>query len=207
MKRIVGGSEMKALDGCTITGMGVPSCVLMERAALAVVDAMEGHFAEMSQKQRILCVCGGGNNGGDGVAIARTLHLHGYNAEIYMRGNPDHRTNETLRHLKIAENYQFPLVKNLASVEYTTIGDAIFGVVLGRSIDGKYREVIQALNEVSAWKVAVDLPSGVCSNTGRELGIAFRADLTVTFAYCKTGLCFYPGKNFAGKIVVANVGI
>ena len=81
MKRIVGGSEMKALDGCTITGMGVPSCVLMERAALAVVDAMEGHLAEMSQKQRILCVCGGGNNGGDGVAIARILHLHGYNAE------------------------------------------------------------------------------------------------------------------------------
>ncbi len=63
------------------------------------------------------------------------------------------------------------------------------------------------MNEVSAWKVAVDLPSGVCSNTGGELGIAFRADLTVTFAFCKTGLCFYPGKNFAGKIVVADVGI
>ena len=105
MKRIVGGSEMKALDGCTITGMGVPSCVLMERAALAVVDAMEGHFAEMSQKQRILCVCGDGNNGGDGVAIARILHLHGYNAEIYMLGDPDHRTKETHRQLKIAENY------------------------------------------------------------------------------------------------------
>lgn len=207
MKRIVGGSEMKALDGCTITGMGVPSCVLMERAALAVVDAMEGHFAEMLQKQRILCVCGGGNNGGDGVAIARILHLHGYNAEIYMLGNPDHRTKETRRQLKIAENYQVPLVNNLAAGEYTTIVDAIFGVGLDRSIEGKYREVIQALNEVSAWKVAVDLPSGVCSNTGRELGIAFRADLTVTFAFCKTGLCFYPGKNFAGKIVVADVGI
>lgn len=161
----------------------------------------------MSQKQRILCVCGGGNNGGDGVAIARILHLHGYNAEIYMLGNPDHRTKETRRQLKIAENYQVPLVNNLAAGEYTTIVDAIFGVGLDRSIEGKYREVIQALNEVSAWKVAVDLPSGVCSNTGRELGIAFRADLTVTFAFCKTGLCFYPGKNFAGKIVVADVGI
>ena len=207
MKRIVGGSEMKALDGCTITGMGVPSCVLMERAALAVVDAMEGHFAEMLQKQRILCVCGGGNNGGDGVAIARILHLHGYNAEIYMLGNPDHRTKETRRQLKIAENYQVPLVNNLAAGEYTTIVDAIFGVGLDRPIEGKYREVIQALNEVSAWKVAVDLPSGVCSNTGRELGIAFRADLTVTFAFCKTGLCFYPGKSLVGKIVVADVGI
>ena len=148
MKRIVGGSEMKALDGCTITGMGVPSCVLMERAALAVVDAMEGHLAEMSQKQRILCVCGGGNNGGDGVAIARILHLHGYNAEIYMLGNPNHRTKETRRQLKIAENYQVPLVNNLAAGEYTTIVDAIFGVGLDRPIEGKYREVIQALNEV-----------------------------------------------------------
>ena len=207
MKRIVGGSEMKALDGHTITGMGVPSCVLMERAALAVVDAMEGHFAKMSQKQRILCVCGGGNNGGDGVAIARILHLHGYDAEIYMLGNPDHRTEETRRQLKIAENYQVPLVNNLAPGEYTTIVDAIFGVGLDRPIEGKYREVIQALNEASAWKVAVDLPSGVCSNTGRELGIAFCADLTVTFAFCKTGLCFYPGKSFAGKILTADVGI
>ena len=207
MRRIVNGPEMKALDGHTIVRMGVPSCVLMERAALAVVDAMEGYFAEISQKQRILCVCGGGNNGGDGVAIARILHLHGYDTGIYVLGNPDHRTEETCRQLEIAENYQVPLVNNLELEEYTVIVDAIFGVGLNRPVEGRYREVLRALNEASAWKVAVDIPSGVDSSTGQELGIAFRADLTVTFAFCKTGLCFYPGKSFAGKIVTADVGI
>lgn len=207
MKRIVSGTEMKALDGYTINGMGVPSCVLMERAALAVVDAMERHFAEMSQKQRILCVCGGGNNGGDGAAIARILYLHGYDADIYMLGNPSHRTEETRRQLEIAENYQVPLVNNLELEEYTVIVDAIFGVGLNRPVEGRYRNVIKALNETSAWKVAVDIPSGVDSSTGHELGIAFHADLTVTFAFCKTGLCFYPGRSFAGKIITADVGI
>lgn len=207
MKRIVDGTEMRALDHHTIDRMGVPSCVLMERAALAVVDAMERHFAEISQKQRILCVCGGGNNGGDGVAIARILYLHGYDVKIYMMGNPDHRTVETHRQLAIAEKYQVPLVNNLEAGEYTTIVDAIFGVGLDRPIEGRYREVIRTLNETPAWKVAVDLPSGVSSNKGKELGIAFRADLTVTFAFCKTGLCFYPGKSFAGKIITADVGI
>ena len=134
MRRIVNGPEMKTLDRYTIDRMGVPSCVLMERAALAVVDEMERHFADMKQKERILCVCGGGNNGGDGVVIARILHLHGYAAAIYMMGNPDHRTEETRRQLEIAGNYQVPLVNNLELKEYTTIVDAIFGVGLDRAI-------------------------------------------------------------------------
>ena len=134
MRRIVNGPEMKTLDRYTIDRMGVPSCVLMERAALAVVDEMERHFADTKQKERILCVCGGGNNGGDGVAIARILHLHGYAAEIYMMGNPDHRTEETRRQLEIAGNYQVPLVNNLELREYTTIVDAIFGVGLDLSL-------------------------------------------------------------------------
>ena len=207
MRRIVNGPEMKALDRYTIDRMDVPSCVLMERAALAVVDEMERHFADTKQKERILCVCGGGNNGGDGVAIARILHLHGYAAEIYMMGNPDHRTEETRRQLEIAGNYQVPLVNNLELKEYTTIVDAIFGVGLDRAIEGRYRDVLSAMNQASAWKVAVDLPSGVSSSTGEELGIAFHADLTVTFAFGKTGLCLYPGKMFAGRVVTADVGI
>ena len=207
MRRIVNGPEMKEMDRYTIDKMGVPSCVLMERAALAVVDEMEKHFENTKCRQRILCICGGGNNGGDGVAIARILYLHGYDAEIYMMGNPDHRTEETCHQLEIAQNYQVPLVNNLRLQEYTTIVDAIFGVGLDRAIEGKYRDVLKAVNEVSAWKVAVDLPSGVSSTTGAELGIAFRADLTVTFAFGKTGLCLYPGKMFAGRVVTADVGI
>ena len=64
-----------------------------------------------------------------------------------------------------------------------------------------------ALNQLNAWKVAVDIPSGVNGDTGAELGIAFHADLTVTFAFRKAGLCLYPGRKFAGKVIVADVGI
>lgn len=78
MKQIVTCKEMKALDGNMIEGIGIPSCVLMERAALKVAEELERTLADKKQEERILCVCGNGNNGGDGVAVARILKLHGY---------------------------------------------------------------------------------------------------------------------------------
>lgn len=207
MKQIVTCKEMKTLDGNTINKMGVPSCVLMERAALKVAEEIEARLEERKHKEHILCVCGSGNNGGDGVAIARILKLHGYQTSLYLVGNPEHRTEEMQRQLNIAANYQVPVVNNLETEEYTTIVDAIFGVGLSRPVEGKYKDVIAALNQMDAWKVAVDIPSGVNGDTGAELGIAFRADLTVTFAFRKAGLCLYPGRKFSGKVVVADAGI
>lgn len=207
MKQIVTCKEMKALDGNMIEGIGIPSCVLMERAALKVAEELERMLADKKQEERILCVCGSGNNGGDGVAVARILKLHGYRTSLYLVGNPDHRTVEMQRQLDIAAACQVPVVNNLETEEYTTIVDAIFGVGLTREIKGEYRELIAELNEMPGWKVAVDLPSGVDGDTGAELGIAFHADLTVTFAFRKAGLCLYPGRKLAGQVVVADVGI
>ena len=140
-------------------------------------------------------------------AVARILKLHGYRTSLYLVGNPDHRTVEMQRQLDIAAACQVPVVNNLETEEYTTIVDAIFGVGLSRPVEGSYRDVIMALNQLNAWKVAVDIPSGVNGDTGAELGIAFHADLTVTFAFRKAGLCLYPGRKFAGKVIVADVGI
>ena len=207
MKQIVTCKEMKALDGNMIEGIGIPSCVLMERAALKVAEELERTLADKKQEERILCVCGSGNNGGDGVAVARILKLHGYRTSLYLVGNPDHRTVEMQRQLDIAAACQVPVVNNLETEEYTTIVDAIFGVGLSRPVEGSYRDVIMALNQLNAWKVAVDIPSGVNGDTGAELGIAFHADLTVTFAFRKAGLCLYPGRKFAGKVIVTDVGI
>ena len=207
MKRIVGCKEMKELDHNTIEIRGVPSCVLMERAALQVVKELEEKFERNALEEKILCVCGNGNNGGDGVAVARILRLHGYKADIYLIGNPEHRTQEMKRQLLIADNYHVPVVNNLEEQEYTTIVDAIFGVGLTRPVEGMYADLIHRLNRMNAWKVAVDLPSGVNGDTGAVLGTAFQADLTVTFAYRKAGLCLYPGRKIAGNVVVADVGI
>lgn len=198
---------MKALDTAAIQEKEIPSCVLMERAALKTVEELKKGFSMEVQKERVLVVCGSGNNGGDGIAIARILHLAGVRAEYYLAGSVDHMTEETQRQYRIAVNYQVPRVHNPKWDEYTTIVDAIFGVGLARPVEGRYRETIRRMNQADAWKVAVDIPSGVDGDTGRELGIAFRADLTVTFAYRKRGLCFYPGRMYAGRTVVADIGI
>ena len=207
MKYIVTCREMKMLDSHTIQKKGIPSLVLMERAALKTAEEIEAHFREYPGQQKILCVCGSGNNGGDGIAIGRILFLHGFDVKIYMAGNPSHMTEETRQQLDIAGNYHVPLVNNPDMNEYTTIVDAIFGVGLSRTVEGHYRDVIRQMNEASAWKVAVDIPSGVNGDTGMELGTAFCADLTVTYAFCKAGLCLYPGRKLAGKVVTGDIGI
>ena len=207
MKYIVTCKEMKMLDSHTIQKKGIPSLVLMERAALKTAEEIEAHFREHPGQQKILCVCGSGNNGGDGIAIGRILFLHGFDVKIYMAGNPSHMTEETRHQLDIAGNYHVPLVNNPDMNEYTTIVDAIFGVGLSRTVEGHCRDVICQMNEASAWKVAVDIPSGVNGDTGMELGTAFCADLTVTYAFCKAGLCLYPGRKLAGKVVTGDIGI
>lgn len=207
MKKIVTCREMKELDRNTIENMGVPSCVLMERAALKTVEEMERVFSAEKSRERILCVCGSGNNGGDGIAAARILWLHGYRAEIFLAGNPERMTEETGRQFRIACNYHVPVVNNPVWDEYTTIVDAVFGVGLARPVEGRYGELIRRMNGTSAWKVAVDIPSGINGDTGAEMGIAFHADLTVTFGFGKAGLFLYPGRMLAGRVVTADIGI
>ena len=204
MKKLVTCKEMKDLDSTTIREIGVPSEVLMERAALKVVEETEKY---LQKDERILVVCGSGNNGGDGIAVARLFHLKGIRVEFYMVGNKDKMTRETALQYKIASGYRVPEVNNPQWSEYTTIVDAVFGVGLARPIEGHYADIIHEMNSARAKKIAVDIPSGVNGDTGLEMGIAFSADLTVTFAYRKRGLCFYPGRLYAGRIVTADIGI
>ena len=206
MRDVVTADEMKALDSNTIQAAGIPSLVLMERAALQTAAEITERLKE-KEKEKILIVCGTGNNGGDGLAIARLLHLQGIDVRYYITGDEQKMTEETAQQMRIAGYYQVSRVHNLDLNEYTTIVDAIFGVGLSRPITGKYGELISELNEASAYKVAVDIPSGIDADTGFEKGIAFRADLTVTFAFRKRGLCFYPGRMYGGEIVVADIGI
>ena len=190
MKEVVSCERMKQLDAYTIEKRGIPSCVLMERAALKTVEEMEKVFHKNNTEEKILCVCGSGNNGGDGIAIARILFLHGYQAEIYVAGNHSSFTHETARQLSIASNYHVPVVNNPQWREYTTIVDAVFGVGLARPVMGKYKELIETMNRMTAWKVAVDIPSGVNGDTGAVMGAAFEADLTVTFGFLRRDCAF-----------------
>lgn len=200
----VSSEQMKALDAHTIKNMGIPSLVLMERAALSVVEEIkEPEFS----CERILIVCGTGNNGADGVAMARILHNRGITAEIFLCGSQEHWTEEMRTQIAISKNYRVPFVNNPAWDEYTTIVDAIFGVGLSRKVKGSYNEIITSVNAASAKVISVDIPSGINGNTGEIMGTAVKAAKTVTFAFPKAGLYFYPGAEYAGELVVADIGI
>lgn len=203
MEKVVTAAEMKKLDAHTIHEIGVPSLVLMERAALAVRD--EILTAYPISQSKVVVVAGSGNNGGDGLAVARLLKIAGVNVSILNVGNPEHASDEHKVQEQICKYYHIPETTNLNVLDDATlIVDAIFGIGIDREIQGHYVDVIKAMNEVNAPIVAVDMPSGINTDTGEVMGIAVQADATVTFAYNKVGLTKNAGKDHAGRIAIAN---
>ena len=198
------GEQMRRADLYTIEEIGVPSMVLMERAALEVVRCME---EEQLDFRKVLVICGSGNNGGDGYAIARLLHLKGHDVTIFFAGNSQKRSEENAQQAKIAAHYEIPVITNLDTEEYSVIIDALFGTGLKREVTGHYREILCSVNQMTGKKVAVDLPSGIHDTTGARMGIAFCADLTVAIAFSKRGLFLQEGNVCAGKILTGDIGI
>lgn len=204
MKELLTADQMRRSDQRMIRTMQVPSLVLMERAALQCVEAMKKEGVDLTSA---LIVCGNGNNGGDGFAIARMLLEEGYCPDVVLVGNYDHRSEETRMQMQILENLGLSVGNSLPQKEYSVIIDAVFGIGLSREIQGNYADVIEKMNQMGGYKVAVDTPSGVSSDDGRVLGVAFKADLTVTFAFGKIGQILYPGCAYTGKLVIAPIGI
>lgn len=229
MKYTVTGHQMKQIDQDTIVRIGIPSMVLMERASLAVAEAAEELAASDAgisgregacrkngrlscrerAKKRILCVCGTGNNGADGIAAGRILHGRGYDVTILLAGNQEHATAENLQQQQIAAQLGVPAVSasDFIPGDYDVIVDAVFGIGLGRNVEGSYQELIERLAARNkAAVVAVDIPSGIHSDTGAVMGTALAADVTVTFGYRKNGLLLYPGREYAGRVITADIG-
>lgn len=236
MKYAVTGRQMKAIDQDTIQRIGIPSVVLMERAALAVADAAEALAAGRYEKQeetpypgngrgrkegrrqrsfsgrrpvKIVAVCGTGNNGADGIAAGRILWGRGYEVSLVLAGNPEHGTEEYRLQRRIAKELGI-LTKPAAELRLEggeIILDALFGTGLGRNVEGEYRCLIERLaQQENVDVVAVDIPSGIHADTGAVMGTALRARVTVTFGYVKSGLLLYPGREYAGRISVEDIG-
>ena len=204
MRYLPNGTWMQKADAHTIQKIGIPSLVLMERAALRTVEVMKDKEICLDH---CLIVCGSGNNGGDGFAIARLLHAEGKDVCVVFAGKETSMSEECRQQSRIASNLGIPVVTKIPEKEYTVVIDAIFGVGLSREIQGHYRELIESMNQIVAKKVAVDIPSGVGSFDGQILGTAFRADLTVSFACEKLGTVLFPGYDYAGEVVPVEIGI
>ena len=206
MRYLVTGEQMKKIDTYTIETVGIPSLVLMERAAMAVArEAM----ARLKQGDHIFAVCGTGNNGADGVAAARMLALNGYSVTVLIAGDPKRGTKEFHVQKEIAQKLEIPMAewKDFLPGRCDLLIDAVFGVGLTREVEGEYREVLDTINRMHPGTViAVDMPSGIHSATGQVMGTAVKADVTVTFGYEKLGSVLYPGREYCRQVVVEDIG-
>lgn len=241
MEILVDSRQMKQCDKNTIEYFGVPSLVLMERAALCVAEEIEKYFHAKSkneillqkhfsgngkapaengvgnervfqrngsgQDRSVLLVCGLGNNGGDGLAVGRMLWQKGYPVTVVMLPKPQKISEQTRAQMEILEKYGIPITDTIPQREFAVTVDALFGIGLTRNLEGVYREYIVRMNEKKGLKVAVDIPSGIHADTGEVMGVGFCADVTVTFAFAKTGMMLYPGAEYAGEVLVKDIGI
>ncbi len=182
----------------------VPSLLLMERAAQAVMEkVLTGGY----DLHKVLIACGTGNNGGDGLATARLLQARGIHVEVCLAGALDCLSGEAKRQMEMYRALSGKFVTAPAYDEYTVIVDAIFGIGCNREITGIAAEVIEGIKHSDAPVISIDVPSGVSADTGEICGCAVKADVTVTFFTWKLGMMLYPGREYCGRIVVADMGI
>jgi len=218
MRYVVTADEMRAIDAATIDDIGIPGAVLMETAGRRVVEAVCQELeSNPAAAPRVAVVCGAGNNGGDGYVVARVLRERGVNAAVFLASAADRVRGDARLHfdaydkcggvvLSIAS--PAALAEQREAIETAdVVVDAVFGTGLARDVGGHYRDVIDAINRATGRIVAIDIPSGLSADTGEVLGIAARADRTVTMAFLKLGLAVAPGYARCGEVSVAEIGI
>jgi hydroxyethylthiazole kinase-like uncharacterized protein yjeF len=217
MMKVATAEEMQELDRKAIETYRIPGIVLMENAGRGAADVISNSFPEI-QKKKIAIIAGKGNNGGDGFVIARYLLNQGIYVRVYLLTDPkglrgDAETNFSIFHRMKGEVISVPSSKDYIKVKrdlekFDILVDGIFGTGLDAEVRGYYREVIDHLNTLQRPIVAIDIPSGLDANTGKPLGTAIRASLTITFGLPKIGLLISPGLDYVGKKVkVIDIGI
>lgn len=214
MKDLLNSLQAKAIDTYSISNIGVPSVVLMERAAMAasrrIADRLEHDKRTGEKAYPVLIVCGTGNNGADGLALARILVQAGIYVDVCMineesEGTQEYRIQKDIIY-RLKDRTEFLRCNYNKFDTYNYIVDAIFGIGLNRDISGAYASFVSDINNSGAYVFSIDIPSGVNATTGRIMGTAIRADETVTFGYNKTGMALEPGRSYSGVIHVEDIG-
>lgn len=211
--KILNSQQIRQADACTIKNEPVSSVNLMERAAK---KCFEWISVKIDKSRKVHVVCGLGNNGGDGLVIARLLNKAGYKVAVIIlrhseKSSDDFRKNyERLKKLKnisvseISNASKFPVIKN-----DDVIIDAIFGSGLTKPVEGFHADIIHAINKTKAFIISVDLPSGLFSedNSGNIHKNMVHADVTLTFQVTKLAFLFPENYDFVGEWVVLDIGL
>lgn len=209
--------EVMSRDGCkeidryTIKEIGIPSIVLMENAAKEVTDRI------VNLGHKFIIFCGNGNNGGDGLAIARKLLLKNKDVCIVIVSKNDNYSKDFLVNYNILMKLTSNIIhlKGLNDIEilskvlskYEIVLDCIWGVGLNRALDEFYIKVINIINEKSKFIISVDVPSGLNADDGDVIGASILADITFSFEVIKKGFIKYKALEYLGKLEILNIGI
>lgn len=216
MTELLTAAEMRSVEGAAIDSGAASGLELMERAGAGVVNAVLSQWPDLSGgAHSAVVLCGPGNNGGDGFVVARLLTKAGWTVRVFLYGDPDKlppdaRTNferwikmgrVTAVTADVMEDRSVPGACDL-------LVDALFGTGLGRAISLPLQKL--GRNPKSFRTVAVDIPSGLCSDSGRIIGSAeqvLRADLTVSFHRAKVGHMIAQGPEISGTCVIVDIGL
>ncbi|MFN3360530.1 MAG: NAD(P)H-hydrate dehydratase [Pseudanabaenaceae cyanobacterium] len=201
--QILKAQEMQAVDQRAIAGIGIPSLVLMERAALGVVTAIGREFG---RGQRVLVVAGKGNNGGDGLAIVRQLYLLGYQVDYVLPLGEDLKGDAQIQYQILRNLGLFPLT-SVDTKGYDLLVDALFGTGFTPPPRGAGQAWIERMQGAGIPIVSVDIPSGLVADSGREVVPAVSARVTVTLQFPKLCHLLHPAAKQCGKLYVADIGI
>ncbi len=214
--KILTSAEMRDIDRTAIEELGIPGVVLMENAGLGIVRALKFRFPAIAD-ERIVIAAGKGNNGGDGFVVARHLFNSGARPEILLLAAQEEVRGDAAVNLAIALKMGIPVteVRDAAAWKRvrrrlsraSIVVDALFGTGLVKPLDGLYAAAVEDINRSEAFKVAVDIPSGLSADTFETIGPSVKADLTVTLAAPKVAHIFPPAADRVGELVIAPIGI
>ena len=210
--KIVDAAQMRNIDRRATERFAIPSIVLMENAATAVVDAIFAHYPDCD---RVAIICGVGANGGDGFAVARHLENRGVVPVILIAGERAKYSGDALTNLTICERLGIPMYDVTSPIDEAlvhaadadVIVDAIFGTGLNRAPEGIHAELIRAIAELRRPVIAVDLPSGANASSPVPFDPCVNAEVTVTFAAPKLCHVFEPAASYCGEVIVADISI
>lgn len=224
MKEVLTAAEVKRREQFTIEQLGIPSVVLMEKAALFVCSLIPS-----DDPKQILIIASYGNNGADGLAAARILAGKGHSVAILMIGDSAKSTQENklqrhiltgLSRLSAGDAQKLSIYEDICQWKkdaaldnrmYDVIVDALFGIGLNRELQGDYLEAVRMMNSLHKEQknllLSVDLPSGLHADSGNVLGDAVRADVTATFQWQKTGMLLGKGPEYCGNIRIGKIDI
>ena len=213
---LVTANEMQKMDRSTIESFGLPGRILMENAGRGATQFFLDQFKNAENK-KIGVIAGRGNNGGDGFVIARYLAQKGISVTVYLLSEHQKVSGDASANLKLLSPLKVPVIEmpdaksfsaHKTAMRHEAIWiDAIFGTGLRSDVKGFFKDVIDFINRLNKPVFAVDIPSGLNSDTGQPCGACIRADATATFAFAKTGHFMFPGADYTGNLKIIDIGV